>query len=468
MTFASIEFLFYFFPLFLLLYFTAKDLKVRNFILVAFSLVFYAGGQTWHLAILLISIFANYRIALAIDSRQDWPRQKWLIIGCTANLLLLMVFKYTMFFVENLNVLLQPMHVHIPVPRIALPLGISFYSFHAISYLADIYKGRVRANRNLGQFTLYMSMFPQLVAGPIVRYATVARQLGDRRVTWGRFSAGMRIFVIGLAWKVLIADEVAALADGVFDATTNPTFIEALAGVFAYTIQIYFDFGGYSAMAVGLGIMVGFTLPRNFRIPYASLSITDFWRRWHMSLSSWLRDYVYITMGGNRLGAARTYFNLWAVFLLCGLWHGASWNFIIWGAWHGAFLVFERAWLGRHLKRGPRALAHLYTVAVVMLGWVWFRAETFDGAIDIFRGLFGFNGFYASSLALGFGLNPLSIIALVAGTLIGFWRWRRPAFLRGEGWFATSADYVMVLVLLAICALWVGGGSGTPFLYYRF
>ncbi|GGF55723.1 alginate O-acetyltransferase [Azorhizobium oxalatiphilum] len=468
MTFASIEFLFYFFPLFLLLYFTAKDLKVRNFILVVFSLVFYSVGYTPHLLLLLVSIYVNYRLALAIDEREGWPRQKMLIIGVTANALLLGVFKYTGFLVDNLNVLLEPAHLHIPVPRISLPLGISFYSFHAISYLADIYKRRVRANRSFAEFTLYMCMFPQLVAGPIVRYSSVARQLGDRRTTWGRFSAGMRLFVIGLAWKVLIADEVAGLADAIFDSTTDPTFVEALAGVFAYTIQIYFDFGGYSAMAVGLGVMVGFTLPRNFRLPYAALSVTDFWRRWHMSLSSWLRDYVYITMGGNRRGKARTYFNLWAVFLLCGLWHGASWNFVIWGAYHGFFLVLERAWLGRHLKKLPSGFSHLYTVVVVMFGWVWFRAETFTGAIDIFKGLLGFNGFHDQSLALGFGLHPLSIAALIVGTVIGFWRWKRPAILKGDGLVATGTDYAMIVVLMLLCALWVGGGSGTPFLYYRF
>lgn len=468
MTFASVEFIFYFFPLFLIFYFSSRKLKIRNLVLVLFSLAFYSVGYVPYLFLLLASICVNFIIALRIDERQDASRKTFLILGVTANVLLLGVFKYTDFAVDNLNVLLAPFHLRLPEPDIALPLGISFYSFHAISYLADIYKGRVRANRSLGQFTLYMSMFPQLVAGPIVRYATVARQLGDRRVTWGRFSAGMRLFVIGLAWKVMIADEVAALADGVFDSTTHPTFVEALLGLYAYTVQIYFDFGGYSTMAVGLGVMMGFTLPRNFRLPYAARSVTDFWRRWHMSLSSWLRDYVYITLGGNRRGATRTYVNLWIVFLLCGLWHGASWNFVIWGAWHGAFLVLERAWLGRHLRRLPPGVSHLYLVLVVMLGWVWFRAETFSGAIDIYRGLLGFNGFSDQSLALGFGLHPLSAAALVAGGLLGFWRWRRPALLKGEGWVAVGADYVMVAALMLVCVLWVGGGSGTPFLYYRF
>ncbi|OYZ95807.1 MAG: acyltransferase [Xanthobacter sp. 17-67-6] len=468
MTFASIEFLFYFLPLFILLYFTAKTIKLRNFIFVVFSLIFYSGGYTPHLFLLLFSIFVNYRVALLLDDKQGPERRKVLVYGVAFNVLLLAGFKYTGFILQNLDILLEPFDVVIPVPSIGLPLGISFYSFHAISYIADIYKGRVRANRDPLQFILYMTMFPQLVAGPIVRYSTVARQLGARRTTWGRFSAGARIFAIGLAWKVLIADEVAPLVMSIFDGTTSPTLLEAWLGVYAYAIQIYFDFGGYSAMAVGLGVMVGFTLPRNFRIPYAALSLTDFWRRWHMSLSSWLRDYVYIPLGGNRLGEARTYANLWSVFLLCGLWHGASWNFVIWGAHHGAFLVIERAGLKRWLDRAPRAVAHLYTVVVVLLGWVWFRAETFDGALDLFAGLFGLNGIGGLSFPLAFGLYPLSVAALVAGGLIGFWKWPRLRLSARWRPVVAAGDYVMVAAVLLLSIIWIGGGPAAPFLYYRF
>jgi len=468
MTFASIEFLFYFLPLFILLYFTAKTIRLRNFIFVVFSLIFYSGGYTPHLFLLLFSIFVNYRVALLLDDKQGPERRKVLVYGVAFNVLLLAGFKYTGFILQNLDILLEPFDVVIPVPSIGLPLGISFYSFHAISYIADIYKGRVRANRDPLQFILYMTMFPQLVAGPIVRYSTVARQLGARRTTWGRFSAGARIFAIGLAWKVLIADEVAPLVMSIFDGTTSPTLLEAWLGVYAYAIQIYFDFGGYSAMAVGLGVMVGFTLPRNFRIPYAALSLTDFWRRWHMSLSSWLRDYVYIPLGGNRLGEARTYANLWSVFLLCGLWHGASWNFVIWGAHHGAFLVIERAGLKRWLDRAPRAVAHLYTVVVVLLGWVWFRAETFDGALDLFAGLFGLNGIGGLSFPLAFGLYPLSVAALVAGGLIGFWKWPRLRLSARWRPVVAAGDYVMVAAVLLLSIIWIGGGPAAPFLYYRF
>ncbi|MFS8038510.1 MBOAT family O-acyltransferase [Xanthobacter sp. AM11] len=468
MTFASIEFLFYFFPLFLVAYFSAKTISTRNYIFLAFSLVFYAAGYTPHIIILLASVAVNFFLAKAIDARAGDARRRMLVYGVVFNLTLLGVFKYTGFLMENLNTLLEPAGLALPLPKISLPLGISFYSFHAISYLADIFKRKVSANRDPAQFALYMCMFPQLVAGPIVRYATVARQLSQRRVTLGRFSAGARLFAIGLGWKVLIADEVARLVDGVFDTTTHPTFVEAWLGLYAYTVQIYFDFAGYSTMAVGLGVMVGFVLPRNFRLPYTARSITDFWRRWHMSLSAFLRDYLYIPLGGNRRGEMRTYVNLSIVFLLCGLWHGASWNFVIWGAHHGAFLIIERAFLGRWLKRAPGAVGHLYAVLVVMLGWVWFRADSLPGALDLFGGLAGLNGFSRASLALGFGLTPLAIAALVAGGLIGFFRWPRWKALAGEGALATAADFALVAALMLASIAWVGGTTSTPFLYYRF
>ena len=468
MTFASIEFLFYFFPLFLVAYFSAKTITTRNYIFLAFSLVFYGAGYTPHMLILLASVAVNFFLARSLDERAGAERKRILAFGVTFNLLLLGVFKYTGFLLQNLNALIEPLGGELPMPQITLPLGISFYSFHAISYLADIYKGKVRANRDPVQFALYMCMFPQLVAGPIVRYATVARQLSDRRVTMGRFSAGARLFVIGLAWKVLIADELARLVDGVFDSTTNPTLVEAWLAAYAYTIQIYFDFAGYSTMAVGLGVMVGFALPRNFRIPYAATSITDFWRRWHMSLSAFLRDYLYIPLGGNRRGELRTYFNLAAVFLLCGLWHGASWNFVIWGAHHGVFLMIERAFLGRWLARLPGAVGHLYTVLVVLTGLVWFRADSIPAALDMFAGLAGLNGFNRASMALGFGLTPLASVMLVVGGLIAFFKWPRLKLPSGQASLARVADFAFVAVLMLASVAWLGGTNATPFLYYRF
>jgi D-alanyl-lipoteichoic acid acyltransferase DltB (MBOAT superfamily) len=316
-----------------------------------------------------------------------------------------------------------------------------------------------------------MSMFPQLVAGPIVRYSTVSKQLHARRFTPGRFSAGMRIFIIGLSWKLLIADEIAPLADAVFDHTAAPSFIESWLGLYAYAMQIYFDFGGYSAMAVGLGIMTGFTLPRNFRVPYAALSITAFWRRWHMSLSAWLRDYVYIPLGGNRGTTLRTYLNLGIVFLLCGLWHGANWTFVIWGAYHGLFLIIERAGFGNYLARLPREVAHLYTVLVVFLGWVWFRAIDVSSAIRMFEGLLGLNGVGHISMHLHIRLSPISIAVLFVAGMLSLWKWPRWRSAAGPGnklLPLAIGDATVIIALLLLCVLTAGSGNYSPFLYYRF
>jgi alginate O-acetyltransferase complex protein AlgI len=471
MTFASKSFLFYFLPLFLIGYLSFKTVRARNITLIAFSLIFYSASRPIFLVILLISISANFAMAIAIDRAEGKSRSVLLGCGVAANLLVLIIFKYSGFFIQNLNVLLRPAHFEFAVPHLKLPLGISFYTFHAISYIADVGKRRVRANRRFEEFMLYMSMFPQLVAGPIVRYSTVAKQLHARRTTAGRFSAGIRIFIIGLAWKLLIADQISPIADLVFDQTAAPGLIEAWLGLYAYSMQIYFDFGGYSAMAVGLGVMLGFTLPRNFRIPYDALSITAFWQRWHMSLSAWLRDYVYIPLGGNRGTALRTYANLWTVFLLCGLWHGASWNFVIWGAHHGFFLAIERAGLAKLVKKLPREAAHFYTLFVVVIGWVWFRANGFRGALSIFEGIFGVNGTGELSMQLHIRLSPVAISVLIVAGVLGIWkwpRWRWPATLPMGGALRAATDIAFVMTLLIICVVIAGSSGYSPFLYYRF
>jgi D-alanyl-lipoteichoic acid acyltransferase DltB (MBOAT superfamily) len=473
MTFASKNFLFYLLPIFLLCYFACRHTRARNSVFIVFSLLFYSFSKPLFLVILLASIGGNFRLAIAIDAADGDRRRRLLAYGVAGNLLVLGIFKYTGFLVENLNALLGLAGWQLPKPRIALPLGISFYTFHAISYIADVAKRRVAANPRFQEFMLYMSMFPQLVAGPIVRYNSVARQLHERRHTLGRFSAGMRLFIIGLAWKVLLADQIAPVANGVFDQDTAPDMLDAWLGLFAYAMQIYFDFGGYSAMAVGLGVMCGFTLPRNFRIPYASTSITMFWRRWHMSLSAWLRDYVYIPLGGNRVSPARTYANLWTVFLLCGLWHGANWTFLIWGAHHGLFLVIERAGLGRLLARLPQPVAHLYTLLVAFLGWVWFRASDFRHAAAMFGGLAGVNGLGSLSVRTHLAVGPIPMAALVVAGLLALWQWRLPrlrdgvSYLLGETALGLS-DNAFVLALLVICIIMVGASAYHPFLYYRF
>jgi alginate O-acetyltransferase complex protein AlgI len=466
MVFSSVPFLFFFLPVFMASYVLTPTIRGKNLTTLAFSLVFYAWGEPWFVLLLLASIAANWVGALVIDRFAGLPRRALLAAVIASNLGLLGFFKYAAFLTANLDVVLRPLGVALRVPHPSLPLGISFFTFHCLSYVIDVYRRRFPANRDAVEVALYIALFPQLIAGPIVRYGTIARQLRVRRHTLARASAGARIFVIGLAQKVLIADQVAPLVETVFDHTARPTLAESWCGLLAYTMQIYFDFAGYSAMAVGLGLCMGFSLPRNFRMPYTSLSITDFWRRWHMSLSAWLRDYLYIPLGGNRGPPWQTWRNLFAVFLLCGAWHGASWNFVLWGAWHGLFLAVERAGLGRLLARIPPVLRWSYAMAVVMGGWVLFRARDLGAAWSVWRGLLGVNG-----LRLGFyvhaALTPVLVVALLAGCVLAVApRWL-PAPRLPRPLFAL-VDTAWTFALLALAMLWVAAGSYSPFLYFRF
>jgi D-alanyl-lipoteichoic acid acyltransferase DltB (MBOAT superfamily) len=390
-------------------------------------------------------------------------------LAVAANLAALGLFKYADFALGTVNALAGPTFT---LPGLALPLGISFFTFHAISYLVDVHRGAA-PNRSLLQVAVYIAMFPQLIAGPIIRYHTIARRLAARRMSLGRVSAGMRIFIIGLAQKVLIADEVARLAEAVFDKTVAPSLAEAWLGLSAYTIQIYFDFAGYSNMAIGLGLALGLSFPRNFNLPYMARSITEFWRRWHISLSQWLRDYLYVPLGGNRGTQAETYRNLCFVFLACGLWHGANWTFVIWGMHHGAFLVIERAGLGRALARAPVWIARAYALAVIMSGWVWFRARDAEHALSFFGSLAGFHGLSGFSITTHIVLHPATIAALVIGAVLAtvefnVWRTLRRLAMRVAQPVYALGDAVAVTAMLAFSILNVAAGSYSPFLYFRF
>lgn len=474
MVFSSITFLFYFLPICLVGYFLLPALPIRNIFLLLASLIFYYWGEPWFVIVMLVSITINYTTGLLIGYCSNSFRIWALVAGITANLLLIGIFKYADFIIENINVLLQVFSWSLPVPKIALPLGISFFTFQAISYIIDVYRREVSIERNPLTLALYISMFPQLVAGPIVRYETVAKQLHQRHTTLGRASIGTRIFIIGLAQKVLIANEVVHMADAAFT-TAMPSALEAWLGVISYTIQIYFDFAGYSNMAIGLGLIFGFTFPRNFRLPYRSRSVSEFWRRWHISLSTWFRDYLYIPLGGNHGSARRTYLNLVIVFFLCGLWHGASWTFVIWGLHHGALLILERAGLGRYLAKLPSWVARIYTLLAVMTGWVWFRATDFSHALSLFKAMLGLNGFYTLSVSMHLALYTTTVLALITGIVLAFApdsrEHHQKALKYSPSWIQVIVpitDTIMIISLFVLSLLIVGSGAYNPFLYFRF
>ena len=387
MLFPSVIFLSFFAPLFLCFYFL---LPWRNVTFFLFSMLFFFWGEHKYIGVLLAFIVINWLFGLLLG-RAVLPnrRRLFLALGIVANCGLFFYYKYFTFVVTKLLPDLfgvQFNDVHLP----HLPLGISYFTFHGISYLVDVYRGVATYSPSLLNVGLYISMFPHMVAGPIVRFHTIAKALIRRHITVGRILFGLRLFVIGLAQKTLIANNVGTVADKVFalpkevlDTST------AWAGIAAYTLQIYFDFCGYSFMAIAIGIILGFRLPRNFRYPYYSQSITEFWRRWHISLSTWFRDYLYIPLGGNRKGDARTLVNLFVVFFLCGLWHGAAYTFLYWGMFHGLLLIIERLGLGRVLRRSPRLVRHAYTILAVMVGWVLFRADSMTEAMTFLSAMAG-------------------------------------------------------------------------------
>nr|WP_314071001.1 MBOAT family O-acyltransferase [uncultured Roseococcus sp.] len=471
--FSSAPFLFFFLPIFFCVYFSVNSIKIKNYAVLFFSLVFYGWGEPWFVLVLAASMIINWSAAIYIDREEGRGRSIALAVTITLNLLLLAAFKYGDFIVHNVNAILSPMlGLTLPQPSLPLPLGISFFTFHCLSYVIDVYRRRFHANRRPSEIALYIVLFPQLVAGPIVRYKTIARQLRLRRHTLARASIGARIFIIGLAQKILIADQVASLVETVFDHSPNPSMLEAWTGILAYTVQIYFDFCGYSNMAVGLGFILGFSLPRNFRLPYTALSITDFWRRWHISLSSWLRDYLYIPLGGSRGSSVQLYRNLILVFLLCGLWHGSSWTFVLWGAWHGAFLVIERVGLHRLLSQLPVALRWVYTILVVMGGWVLFRAHDLSAAGTMYAGLLGSNGIDAMRFQVHLALEPNVILALAAGWVLATLPAWGPALRRsaapGLRKLRATADTAWTFGLLILSLLYAAAGTYSPFLYFRF
>ncbi len=472
MVFSSFDFLILFLPSFLFLYLISKN-AFKNYILLLFSLLFYYYGEGQYIFLLLLSIVANYGIALLIVFFKDKVRLSFLTLsfGVALNLAMLGYLKYANFFIENLNGIFK---ISIEQATIIMPIGISFYTFQAISYIVDVYRGGVNVNKNVFDVALYISMFPQLIAGPIVRYSTIAEEVKCRKhYSMTDFSDGIFRFSIGLAKKILIADTMATCADGVFNIPINEVNASlAWIGILAYTLQIYFDFSAYSDMAIGLGRMMGFHFLENFNYPYIATSITDFWRRWHISLSSFLRDYLYIPLGGNRKGKTRTYINLFIVFLLCGFWHGASWNFIVWGAWFGTFLFLEKVvGLEKNIlfQKFP-LLGNCYTMLVVIIGWVFFRTETLADAGNYLLTMFGVGNGYSSFLWYDY-LTHVTMLFAVIGCIFS-----TPVYPSLVQKLKDNNNplplplfkFSTVFLLLILVSFNLTAGAYSPFLYFRF
>ena len=395
MLFSSPIFLFSFLPITLLVYyiFLLKTKRVKNYFLLLMSLIFYAWGEPKFIIMLIVSIVINWFFGILIDKSRENKKKSRLIIALMllANLSILIVFKYLGFLVTNINVIFNQ---NLVVPNIALPIGISFFTFQAISYVIDVYRKNGTVQKNILNVGLYLAFFPQLIAGPIVRYETVAEQINYRKENFDDFSKGVYRFIFGLSKKVLISNQMAIIADMAFDNSPSSVLFAWL-GAIAYALQIYFDFSGYSDMAIGLGAMFGFKFDENFNYPYIAKSITDFWHRWHISLSTWFRDYVYIPLGGSRCKRSRAFLNIFIVWLLTGIWHGASWNFILWGLYFFVFLIIEKSLFKDKLKKldefswWKKALLHVYTLMIVLFSWVLFRATSLSGAFVYFKDMFG-------------------------------------------------------------------------------
>ncbi len=469
MVFSSIIFIFAFLPITLIIYYVIGN-KVRNAFLLFASLVFYAFGEPVFVIVMMMSIIGNYILGLAIDAVREKglnTRRFVLFVATALNLALLFYYKYFDFFIENVNTVFG---LSVPLSNIVLPIGISFFTFQSMSYLFDLYKNVVPLQKNPINLALYIALFPQLIAGPIVRYSTINDQIEKRNVSIDKFSGGVQRFIVGLGKKVIFSNQFAVIADLSFNIDTERSVALAWYGVLAYTIQIYFDFSGYSDMAIGLGKMFGFEFLENFNYPYISKSITEFWRRWHISLSSWFRDYLYIPLGGNRKG--NTYVNLLIVFFATGVWHGASWNFIVWGMWHGVFLIIERVLKNKNIGFSLfGGIKWLYTLLVVMLGWVMFRAEDLSLAIAYMKDMFGLSGNMLVSPDVPAMINETFVLLILAVVFAV------PSYQYAEKWIKNSivgariyniAKPLIYTAIIIISMSYVAKGGYNPFIYFNF
>jgi alginate O-acetyltransferase complex protein AlgI len=483
MLFTQPAFVFLFLPLVLLVHRLTPP-AARNLLLLAASLLFYAWGEGFFVLVMLGSITFNYVIGLLVEAGRPRGRSKlFLILGVIGNLGLLLTFKYADFLVSNLNsVLVRLALPPFSMPHMHLPVGISFFTFHALSYITDIYRRDAVVQRNPVRLALYITLFPQLIAGPIVRYHDIADQLVRRMAGRICFTEGIRRFILGFAKKMLLANVMAVPADKIFAIPTHQlTTPVAWLGVVCYAMQIYFDFSGYSDMAIGLGRMFGFRFLENFNYPYISRSITEFWRRWHISLSTWYRDYLYIPLGGNRRGTLRTYLNLVIVFFLCGLWHGASWTFVVWGLFHGTFLVLERLGPGQFLASRRPALQHVYVLLVLLVSWVIFRCETLAQASGMLAALAGLaqgsrlehhlSLYLDTEVMIALAVGVIACAPVLPGLMRGLTRRRRALQRASRPGFDTLravGETAALMLVFLISLTWMAAGTYNPFLYFRF
>ena len=467
MVFSSTTFLFIFLPLVFLLYLSLKG-KARNILLLAASLVFYAWGEPLFVFVMLFSIGVNYVFARLIGNAPTNLKKKWMVgIAVVLNLALLIVFKYTNFIVDNIN---QAFHLATRVPQIALPIGISFFTFQAMSYIIDVYRDDAHDERSVLNVALYISFFPQLIAGPIVKFHDIADQIHQRTMSLDKVFIGIRRFIIGLSKKLLIANTVGAVADKVFGMQAEGLSAGlAWIGAACYALQIYFDFSGYSDMAIGLARMFGFELKENFNYPYISQSIKEFWRRWHISLSTWFKEYLYIPLGGNRKGLVRTGINMTIVFFCTGIWHGAAWNFLVWGLFNGFFLLLETYHVLTPSK-WPRVFRHLYSALVFIIGFTIFRAETMAYAWQYIVQMFSGGGSLVSSAMMGEILTPMMIVLSIIAVIAAFPIVPKViTVLGGKHTLALNRfSYVITLILFVLCVLNISASTFNPFIYFRF
>lgn len=467
MTFSSLSFLLIFLPLVLLVYY-AVPRQFKNIVLFLFSLLFYSWGEPIYVVLMLFSTVLDYTCGWLVNKFRGTPKQKiGLLISVFVNLSLLFFFKYSDFFVSTINSIFG---LNLPLLNLPLPIGISFYTFQTMSYTIDVYRDEAKWQKNIITFGAYVTMFPQLIAGPIVRYQEIAGQLDERSHSFDKFGEGAKRFVTGLGKKVLLANNIGLLWSTVSETNAaNLTAVGAWLGIIAFAFQIYFDFSGYSDMAIGLGKIFGFEFPENFNYPYISKSVTEFWRRWHISLGKWFRDYVYIPLGGNRKGLPIQICNIAIVWLLTGFWHGASWNFVLWGAFYGVLLICEKVFLLKWLKKVPPFIGNIYTMLTVLVGWVLFAFDDIGSGVSYFKAMFGGGAGIISSEAMYQLLSflPLLLICAVAATPLPKKIYEKIT-QKSCDVVLISSDTAWIIIIMVLSVAYLISGSYNPFLYFRF